>query len=192
MKRFLATLALLFPLGASAVVIDFEAIPDPGTVTNQYPGVVFSSPGSSVEVSTYGQSWGTAAPKIACPRDAGSYCGGVFVVDFLSAASGLTFLATGDNFNGIIGTAKIFNGAIELSSVDILGDGVQDTAHLVDFGAFSNITRLEVTVSQREFAVAGLGYDDLTFNASNNVPEPGILALMALGLLGFSFRRTRQ
>lgn len=192
MKKLLAALVLAAPLSAGATLIDFEAIAEGGTVTNQYPGVVFSTAsGNVVEVSSYGQAWGTAAPKIACPRDVGSYCGGTMVLDFLSPIMGLTFYATGDNFAGVIGTAEIFDGATLLSSFDMVGDGNANTAHFVDFSGFSGVSKLRLTVSEREYALAGLGYDDFSFSASS-VPEPGSLALLAAGVLGFgALRRSR-
>ncbi len=190
MKKLIALLVLLLPVSAQAVFIDFEAIPDYGTVTNQYPGVLFSAPGSTVEVSDYGAvDWGTAAPKIACPRDDNSYCGGTLVVDFLNPASLLTFLFTGDDFAGIVGTALISDTNGLLSIMTLVGDADPFTSHLVDFSAYSGITRLEVILTDEEYRLEGLGYDDFNFST---VPEPATLALLGLGLAGIGFSRKKK
>ncbi|MEC5388149.1 PEP-CTERM sorting domain-containing protein [Uliginosibacterium sp. H3] len=193
MRKLLAALAFSAPLLASATVIDFEAIADGGSVSNQYAGVTFSSPGSSVEVGAYGQSsWGTGAPKIACPRNLNSYCGGTMVVDFASAVNSLSFYFTGDNRVGVDGSVAVWFGASLLGSVDLIGDGNGLTAHLIDLASFGDVTKLEISISQQEFSVAGLGYDDFSFNLANDVPEPGTLALACLGLLGLGYTTRRR
>ncbi len=196
MKKNAWALGLCLAAAASAQanqVIDFEAIPDLTTVSNQYPGVVFSSPGSSVEVSNYFQTnYGTAAPKIACPRDPDSYCSGVLQVDFLAPALSVSFLFTGDNTNGQVATARYYDATGGLLATHALyGDGQGLTAHLESYAyagvliheanAGAGIARLTVTVTEAERGKQGLGYDD--FNVVSTVPEPSATLAMMLGLL---------
>ncbi|MFM8900344.1 MAG: PEP-CTERM sorting domain-containing protein [Burkholderiales bacterium] len=195
MRKFLAIAALLFASATQAAIttIDFEAIPDGGTVSNQYPGAVFSSSGTTVQVSAYSQaSWGTAAPRIACPLGSNlGYCSASLIVDFTSPLTALQFLFTGDNFAGIVGVANYFNGATLLASQDLLADGNALSSHLESYANASGITRLVVNVSSAEAALAGLGYDDFVLTTGNTVPEPATLALMltALGMVAWGAKR---
>ena len=192
--KFFSLAALAFASAANAAVIDFEAIPEFGVVDNQYPGVFFSSPGSFVEVGSYGTPWGTSPPNIACPRNFSSYCGGDLEVLFSSSVSGLQFYFTGDNFAGIVGGASIFDsGNTLLASTVLVGDGDISTAHLVDFSSFASVERLVVTISFDEFNLSGLGFDDFSFNAAQAVSAPSSTSMIALGLGLFacSWRRMR-
>ncbi len=86
---------------ASSTFIDFEAIPNGGTVSNEYAGVLFSGSSGPVEVSNYAQTWGTSAPQVACPLgDPRGYCSATLTVDFLTLVTSVGYLYTGDDDAG--------------------------------------------------------------------------------------------
>ena len=178
---------------AQAEVIDFDDLSNGAIVTNQYAGlgVTFSSE-AGAQVIVTAQSLGSSLPNFICSGVGGQInCVDDVYVDFASAVSGLTFLAVGDNNVGDIGDVRVFNGAILLGMVDIIGDAVVTTPQLVDLTAFAAITRIEI-VGVTD--AAGLGYDDFTFNGTNGaIPEPGTWAMMLLGFgaVGFAMRRRR-
>ena len=60
------------------------------------------------------------------------------------------------------------------------------------FGFLSDVNNI-AGISIWNTDPAGIGFDDIIFDVpGNSVPEPGTLALMALGLLGVTARRSRQ
>ena len=100
-----------------------------------------------------------------------------------------------DNTGGLTGTFTTSAGGVHTVS----------SAGLVDFTAvsgFSNITSFtfSMPLGVGDCSVAGtdcstMMFDDVTFRqhvASGNIPEPGILALMGVGLIGVGYARQRK
>jgi hypothetical protein len=186
-----ALAALTLPAAAQAVVIDFDDLGNGVVVTNQYAGVTFSSdPG--FEVLTTAQSLGSSTPNFICSGQGGSInCVSPIYVDFATGVSGLSFLQVGDNTPGDVGDVRVFSGATLLGTVDIMSDAAPFTPGLIDLGAFSNITRIEIV---NITDAAGLGFDDFTFTVgAGAIPEPATWAMMIGGfaLVGASMRRRR-
>lgn len=198
MMRFIQAAILVFSMAipATATTIDFEEFSELATIgPGDFPEAVFSASPGPLEVGSYGvPTWGTAAPKIACPRggiESEDYCSGTLSVAFTSPVRNLTFYYTGDAYDGIVAVAEIFDGGFLLSSLDLPGDGQYWTAHLVDFSAFTGVTQLTVTVTGAS-RYGGLGYDDFSFEAETPVPEPGTLLMVGGGLLALARLRRRR
>lgn len=108
---------------------------------------------------------------------------------FSQAVQDLMFYIVGWNTVGDAITIGIYNGATLLGSLDVTGDG------LIDLAAYGAITRLFFEDSSIVDDVDGNGvaYARFTFNlAATEVPEPGTLALLGLGLAGLGLSRRRR
>lgn len=189
----LAASLLLVGLEASAVTIDFEAYADPTVAATVVDSGATFTPvgGADFSISAFGQpTWGTAAPRILCPRLAGSgACESDFQVAFGSDVSNLRFYFTGDNDAALSLLVDVYrDGALLGSMASILSDGNPFTAHLVDLSSFGTLDRIVVNEPGDP---AGFGYDDFTFDSAP-VPEPGTMALLGGGLLALFGRRRRE
>ena len=192
-NRFLSLIALGAAIAASpasaATVINFDNLGNGVQVTNQYAGVTFSSSVGS-QILTTAQSLGSSLPNFICSAVTSINCVDDVYLDFATAVSGLSFIAVGDNNTGHNGDVRVFGGATLLGTVNIFGDGNFSTTHLVDLGAFSGITRIEIA---NITDAAGLGYDDFTFTAGggSGVPEPATWAMLlfGFGIVGGTMRR---
>ncbi|MEP6786540.1 MAG: PEPxxWA-CTERM sorting domain-containing protein [Sphingomonadales bacterium] len=185
----LAAAALSIP--ASATVINFDSLANGAVVTNQFAPATFSSiAGSQVLITS--QSLGSSTPNFICSGRGGSInCTDPVFVAFASAVTNLSFTAVGDNVSGINGVVSVYNGATLLGTTNIFGDNVFLTPYNVNLASYGAITRIEITTTDP----AGLGYDDFTFDVSNNggVPEPATWAMMlaGFGVVGAAMRRRR-
>lgn len=176
---------------AAAVTINFDNLADSVVVTNQYPQATFSSdPG--FDVLTTSQNLGSSLPNFICTGPVGGSidCAHSVFVDFTSAVNGLHFVATGANDTGVIGEVNVFTGGVFNNTVNINGTGDPLTPIAIDLTGFTDVTRIEIV---NITDLAGLGYDDFTFNAGI-VPEPGVWAMLLLGFgaIGLAARRARR
>jgi hypothetical protein len=101
--------------------------------------------------------------------------------------SGLTFLAIGVDDNGTVALVDVYVNNAFSTTVNVTGNASPQSPDLVDLTAFSNVTSIEIHTLTDSF---GIGWDDFTFTV-NAAPEPGSLALMALGLAAFGLGRRR-
>lgn len=182
--------ALAASPASAATVINFDNLGNGVQVTNQYAGVTFSSQAGS-QILTTAQSLGSSLPNFICSAKVSINCVDDVYLDFSTAVSALSFIAVGDNNVGQNGNVRVFAGMSLLGTVNIIGDGNGFTPYLVDLGAYSGITRIEIA---NITDVAGLGYDDFTFTVGSvggAVPEPATWAMMllGLGLVGSTMRR---
>lgn len=194
MRRVSRGLALLVGLvnvlaatPAAAVLIDFEGFGNVGTtgpaVTNQFPGVTFSSNAGFVNAVSSQAGIGaglnficTAAGSINCTQET--------ILIFSSPISSLTFLQVGDNqsVNNVkVAEVDVFQNGVFSATVDILGDTNFNNPNLVDLTAFSSVTSIRIHGITDG---GGLGWDNFSFNAAEEpfpspVPEPSTLFLLA-------------
>ena len=192
MKNLAFLLSVVAASPAAAVTINFDSLPNGAVVTNQFAPAVFSSIAGS-QILTTAQNLGSSPPNFICSGVGNAInCADPVFVAFTSAITNLRFFAVGDNNVGINGLAKAFAGATLLGSVNIVGDGIGTTPYLVDLSAFTGITRIEITNTD----LAGLGYDDFTFDVgvAAAVPEPSTWTMMtlALGAAGVALRHRRK
>jgi len=186
------SLSLVSTANASPTVIGFEDFGPVGisgpTVTNQYPGVLFSSTGSNVNIVSTQPGIGDG-DNFLCTGSPGINCVGETILNFTDPVSGLSFLAVGSNNAGVQALVDVFvNGAFAATNNIVVG-GLFNTPDLVDLSAFNNVTSIRIHDITDG---GGLGWDNFTFTSA--VPEPGTYAmlLLGLGLLGFMAQRKKE
>lgn len=182
-----ALAAALVATPAAAVTINFDDVPAPTVITNQYAGAVFSSEaGFNVLTLAVAATYDTTVPNIICSGLATTVnCFSDVYVDFTSAVNGLSFYTVGDNSAGDLADVRVFSGATLLGTVDVVGDADPfNTTIVIDLAGFADVTRIEIVDIADPL---GLGFDDFTFESGptgGGVPEPGVWALMLLGFGG--------
>ncbi len=181
---------------ALAALIDFEGLPAATVVTNQFPGVTFSSSSGSqnLVVTRSGIGFGD---NFLCTGVGGSpTCAGETILTFANGVSALTFYHVGDD--QAIGGARVALvdvsvGGTFAATVDILGDTNFFNPNLVDLSAFSNVTSIRIHDITDQ---TGLGWDNFSFTATPvaapAVPEPETYAMLVAGLVLLSFVVRRQ
>jgi hypothetical protein len=144
---------------ASATVINFDGFPAGTVLTNQIPGLTFSSSaGHEVRVIVFNAP-PASYPNSICSAVAGGAltCTDPIYIDFASPASGLKFYSEGDDSPGTQAKVTVFIGGVAGPVVNIVQDGNNATAELVDLSASSNVTRIEIANITDP---RGLAFDD--------------------------------
>lgn len=148
----------------SQTVINFANLANGTVVTNQYPGVTFSStPGNVNYVSD--QS-GYDTPSFICtgPAGGGIDCTADTIVDFTSPVSGLTFDAAGVNDTGQVAEVKVYGASGLIATVPVIGDAGGFTAQLVDLSTYSDITSIDITDITDG---AGIGWTNFSYTQNS-------------------------
>ena len=181
---------------ALAALIDFEGLPAATVVTNQFPGVTFSSASGSqnLVVTRFGIGFGD---NFLCTGVGGSpTCAGETILTFANGVSALTFYQVGDDqaIDGArVALVDVSVGGTFAATVDILGDTNFFNPNLVDLSAFSNVTSIRIHDITDQ---TGLGWDNFSFTATPvaapAVPEPETYAMLVAGLVLLSFVVRRQ
>jgi hypothetical protein len=181
---------------ALAALIDFEGLPAATVVTNQFPGVTFSSASGSqnLVVTRSGIGFGD---NFLCTGVGGSpTCAGETILTFANGVSALTFYQVGDDqaIDGArVALVDVSVGGTFAATVDILGDTNFFNPNLVDLSAFSNVTSIRIHDITDQ---TGLGWDNFSFTATPvaapAVPEPETYAMLVAGLVLLSFVVRRQ
>jgi len=162
-------------LPSYAATLDFSGLPfsngnplvlSNATLTNLTGSTIFVGAGSA------GQADGFCF--------AGSGCAADGRIDFNSAVTNLSFDADGWNPGDSV-LISAFKGAVLLGSILSAAD-----EHL-DFSGFGVVTSL--VFDDQNSTGAGVGYSTFDFSVRNNVPEPGSLALVLLGMGAIIGRR---
>lgn len=174
---------------ALATTIDFDNVPTSTIITNQYAGVTFSTEPGEVLYAVGGTPvsyphylcTGTLANGIDCVNDV--------YIDFASPVSNVSIWACEANEYGISATFFGYSGATLVGTQNLIGLGPSPNTfgygnQYVDLSGLGAITRLEIRgpggtgpIDDTNGGV-GVAWDNLSYE---KVPEPGALALLALG-----------
>ena len=104
-------------------------------------------------------------------------------VDFSTPVAWLSFQGLGiNNRSGKVAEARVYAGSSLVGTIDVMAANQGLNPLLIDFGAQSGITRLEI---DQITDGGGIGWDTFTYTASS-VPEPSTYALLATGLLAIA------
>jgi hypothetical protein len=193
---------------AGASIITFDDVGDKVTITNQYSGVIFSSSGLDVVMTTsQNPPYTGTVPNLICTGQAmpiGTVdCSHDLTLDFASPVDNLKFDAFGNQ--SAVGTsfaqADIYqNGVLTQPNLDLL---VSHTSHTAgcpgdpsspaftpdcipdpqDFSAYAGITKL---VIHSNTDTQGTAYDNFSFapqqgETTDPTPEPSSLFLAGIG-----------
>jgi hypothetical protein len=151
-------------------VIDFADLADGTVVTNQYPGVTFSSAAGNVNYVSDQSEYNT--PSFICTGPAGGSidCTADTIVDFTSPVSGLTLDAVGIQDTGQVAEVEVYGAGGLLGTVSIIGDAGGYTAQLVDLSAYSDVTSIDITGITDP---AGIGWTNFSFTTGPSFTAKG-------------------
>jgi hypothetical protein len=189
-----AVAACLSPLALHATTITFEEVGDVGlvgpTVTNQYPGVVFSSTVGFRNVITSQNNIGFGL-NFLCTAFNGGFltCTNETILTFTAPVSGLSFYAVGSDDAGNTASVDVFVNNAFAATLPISTNGIFDTPNFVDLSAFSKVTSIRLyNITDG----GGLGWDNFTFTPGRDVPDGGsTVCLLGFVLLGLAAVRRK-
>lgn len=199
-KRTIAAgfISIGFSMGAASIasaaptVIGFEEFGNVGisgpSVTTEYPGVVFSSTGSNVNIVTSQAGIGDGL-NFLCTGSPGINCVGETILNFTNPVHDLSFLAVGSNNAGVQALVDVFVNGVFAATNNITVGGIFNTPDLVDLSAFNNVTSIRIHDITDG---GGLGWDDFTYISAVPEPETYAMLLLGLGLLGFAAQRRKE
>jgi len=197
-----AAFAVAVPVSAAVIVLDFEGIPNLTAVGNFYSGLgVTFSPATLALVDADAGGSGNFANEPSPDTIMFFLDANNAILDFAAGFdTGFSFFyssstaATVTVYDGIGGTGNV------LGTLSLTAQGF-DNCTGDPTGGFCNWTAVGVAFAgiARSIDFGGTanqtGFDDITFGSDKpggEVPEPGTLALMALGLVALGVRARRR
>lgn len=214
MKSKVLTVLTPFLLGAflvgsaGASIITFDDVGNKVTITNQYSGVIFSSAGGDVVMTTaQNPPYTGTVPNLICTGQAmpiGTVdCSHDLTLDFTSPVDNLKFDAFGNQsaVGNTFAIADVYQNGSLVPTQPALNLLVSHTSHTAgcpgdpldpaftpdclpdpqDLSAFSGITKLVIRGNTDN---QGTAYDNFSFNAAETTdptPEPSSLFLAGIG-----------
>lgn len=173
---------------AGATVIDFAPLGENVVVTDQFAsdGVTFSGWENDVLVPIVTANFGSATGDTYFSNCYPTRCGSradILRINFSGLVGGVSFVLDSEGPMSL--TFEAFDsGGTLLETFDATGDGV-----IFSF-VTDGISRIDALQPIESW---GWGLADLTFTLSDAVPEPAVLGLFGLGLMGIGVaRRSRK
>ena len=176
---------------AHAALITFEDLSNDDVVTNQYPGVVFSSVAGQANVITTQPGIGFG-DDFLCTATGGTglNCTSETILTFTNLVNNLSFWQVGDNDVGVVALVDVFTNGVFSATVNILGFNDFNTPNLVDLTGFLNVSSIRIhSITDG----GGLGWDNFSFDDGQvpPVPLPGSIGLLAVALGGLGVLRRK-
>jgi hypothetical protein len=166
-------LSLGWLVGAQAVVLDFESLPLNSVVSNQFTGVVFSSPGNPTQPVINTFSGNSTTGQVLTDF---SIIGGLQLDANFTAPVTSVFSLVYANPQFAV-TARAYDAANLLLGTVSSAGGAYNQGVL----GFSGIGLISKVTWDTGSATAAVGIDDLRFSPA--VPEPGVWGMLAAAAL---------
>jgi len=186
--RLARTWALTSMLGlgwlasAQAVVLDFESLPLNAVVSNQFAGVVFSSPGNPTQPVINTFSGNSTSGQVLADF---SIVGGLQLDANFTAPVTSVFSLVYANPNFMV-TARAYDAANTLLGTATSAGGTYNQGVL----GFSGLGLISKVTWDTGSATAAVGIDDLRFSPA--VPEPGVWGMLAAAALVLPVLKRRR
>ncbi len=203
-KVLLVSMAAIFVLLGSQlsyalpVEINFDDQPHDGlagvVITNQYPGVLFSSTPGFVNYVTTQPTYNSTPPNFLCTGPIGGSinCTAETILTFATPVTKLTFDGMGINDTGLVAKIDIYTNGIFTATQDVIGHASSLNPETQDLTAYNNITKIRIYDITDG---GGIGWDTFKYDQGGGVPvpEPMTLLLLGCGLIGVAgIRRFRK
>jgi MYXO-CTERM domain-containing protein len=188
-KHAALLIAIAAATASAQTVIDFDTLAGGTVVTNQYPGVTFSSSAGNQNYAISRPGSANTAPNILCSGPVGGLdCLQDTYIDFATPVNNLTFWAIEANVVGVTAQFNVYENSVFSSTVNLNSSGGKGNQEFVDLSSFNNVTRVEiVNILNDPINEQGIGWDTFRYYS---VPSPSGLAALAIGGL-FATRRRR-
>lgn len=194
----LLVLATACSTGAFAghIDINFDDQPQLGTtgvvITNQYPGVLFSSTPGDVNYVTTQAGFLSTPPNFLCsgPANSSIDCREETILTFSSPVQNLNFDGMGVNDVGVVALIDAYTNGSFNSTVQVIGNSQGNAPDHIDLTGFANVTSIRIYDITDG---GGIGWDTFQYDQnSSTTPEPGTMLLLGLGVIGLAGNLRRK